>query len=108
MNAPPPGYRQLQTASMYRPFHQPLFANSMPPQCPRALRVMVWTDEAPAVGTRLGLDVFRGDGTTLESIAHVAWIAPQPKPAPALFRMGLAVFAQTDPGLEELERLLAD
>lgn len=108
MTANPTGYRQLQGASWYRPFHQPLFSTSTPTFSARALKVMVWTDEAPPVGARLGLDVLRSDGTTLESIADVAWVDPQPAATPARFRLGLAVFTQTDPGLDELEQLLAD
>lgn len=108
MNAQPTGYRQLQTACMYRPFHQPLFSGTMPTQTERAVRVMVWTDEAPPVGSRLGLDVFRGDGTTLESIAEVAWVTPVPRATPARFRLGLSVHPQTDPALTELEQLLGD
>ena len=102
------GFRQLQSASMYRPFHEPLFAGQQPTTSTRPLRVMVWTDEAPEVGSRVGLDVFRPDGSTLESIAEVAWVDPQPRPSPARFRLGLSVFPRNDPGLEELERLLAD
>lgn len=108
MNATPTGYRHLQTASMYRPFYEPLFSGQQPTQVARPVRVMVWTDEAVEVGSRLGFEVFRGDGTTLESIADVAWVEPQPRPSPARFRLGLAVFARTDPGQEALERLLEE
>lgn len=104
----PDGYRELQSPSLYRPWQQPLFGSSAPRRTARALRVMVWTDEAPAVGAHLSFDVLRRDGTTVESIAEVAWVAPQPSAKPARFRLGLTVFAQTEPSLQELERLLAD
>lgn len=108
MRAPRTGYRELQSPSLYRPWHQPLFGSSAPRRATRALRVMVWTDEAPAVGTHLNFDVIRHDGTTVEAIAEVTWVDPQPAAEPARFRLGLAVFAQTQPSLEELERLLGD
>lgn len=108
MNAITTGYRELQSPSLYRPWQQPLFGSNAPRISSRLLRVMVWTDEAPAVGTRLSFDVLRHDGTTMESIAEVAWVAPQAAENPARFRLGLAVFAQTEPSLDELERLLAE
>lgn len=106
MSAIPTGYRELQSPSLYRPWQKPLFGSTAPRTTTKLLRVMVWTDEPPAVGTRLSFDVVRHDGTTMESIAEVAWVAPQLQANPARFRLGLAVFAQTEPHLEELERLL--
>jgi hypothetical protein len=103
----PTGYRELQSPSVYRPWQQPLFGSSAPRNTARPLRVVVWTDDAPAVGSHLNFDVIRHDGTTVESIAEVTWVAPQPAEQPARFRLGLAVFAQTEPNQEELERLLA-
>lgn len=69
---------------------------------------MVWTDDAQAVGDRLYVDVFPGNGQTLELSARVAWVEPQPDDTPARFRLGLAVFAPHDAVLDEVERLLAD
>ena len=105
---PPAGYRELQSPSLYRPWQQPLFGSTAPRHTSHPLRVLVWTDEAPAVGSHLNFDVIRHDGTTVESIAEVTWVAPQPTRHPARFRLGLAVFAQTEPNQLELERLLAD
>jgi hypothetical protein len=107
MDTIPTGYRELLSPSLYRPWQQPLFGSTAPRTTSKLVRVMVWTDEPPAVGTRLSFDVVRHDGTTMESIAEVAWVAPQNTAStPARFRLGLAVFAQTEPHLEELERLL--
>ncbi|MDP1824206.1 MAG: hypothetical protein Q8L48_13215 [Archangium sp.] len=108
MNARADGYRALQSPSMYRPWHQPLFGHSALEQTTRALRVMVWTDEAPEVGARLGFDVFRHDGSTVESLAQVAWVDHQPGDAPARYRLGLSVFAQCGLHFDELEELLAE
>ena len=52
--------------------------------------------------------MIRHDGTTMESIAEVAWVTPHAAENPARFRLGLAVFAQNEPSVEELERLLAE
>lgn len=108
MPTPRIGYRELQSPSLCRPWHQPLFGSTTLQRATRPLRVMVWTDEAPAVGTHLNFDVIRHDGTTVEAVAEVTWVDPQPSAEPARFRLGLAVFAPTQPSLEELERLLGD
>ena len=108
MRTPRIGYRELQSPSLYRPWHQPLFGSTAPQRATRPLRVIVWTDEAPAVGTNLNFDVLRHDGTTVEAVAEVTWVDPQPTAEPARFRLGLAVFAPTQLGLEELERLLGE
>lgn len=70
---------------------------------------MVWTDDDDyGAGTRLALDVFPGDGTTLELFAEVAWVDAQPAAAPARFRLGLEVSGPTEAALDEVERLLAE
>jgi hypothetical protein len=103
----PNGYRTLQSPSMYRPFHQPLFAGTALTQTTHTLRVMVWTDEAPEVGARLGFEVLTPQGTSVESLAQVSWVEPQPEEHPARYQLGLEVFAQCAPHFDELERLLA-
>ncbi len=105
---PPVGYRELQSPSLYRKWQQPLFGSSAPRHTPNPLRVLVWTDDAPAIGSQLNFDVIRHDGTTVEAIAEVTWVGRQSAEHPARFRLGLEVFPQTEPNQEELERLLAD
>lgn len=104
----PPGYRQLLANSICRPWHPPLFGGPAPRHTARSLRLLVWTDDEYEQGAALGFDIFPGDGSTLELLARVAWVAPQPADAPARFRLGLTVYAQTDRELDQVERLLAD
>ena len=102
------GFRQLLAASMCRPRYRPLFASSAPAETARSVRLMVWTDDEHATGDRLCVDVFPGNGITLELTARVSWVDPQPNQTPARFRLGLSVFAPREAVLDEVERLLAD
>ena len=93
---------------MCRPRYRPLFASSVPAETARSVRLMVWSDDKHAIGDRLYVDVFPGNGTTLELTARVSWVDPQPTEAPARFRLGLAVFAPHEAVLDAVEQLLAD
>lgn len=101
------GYRELQRPSLYREWHEPLFHSSVPTRTGRALKVIVWADEAPGLGAQVTLEVLRLDGSLVESLAEVTWVEPQPRGAPAPYRLGLCVFAQSEPALEVLESLLS-
>lgn len=101
-----PGYRPLQTGCLYRPYRRPLFG--APARTPRALRLMVWADDAPRPGERLALDVFMADGSTLPTIADVAWVDAQPPGGWARYRVGLEVAPASEAGLRALEQLVAE
>lgn len=102
------GFRPLQTGCMYRPYRRPLFGASARSRSQRPLHVSVWADEAPKPGACLALDVFMADGSTLPTLADVAWVDPQPPGASARYRVGLSVFPPNDAGLRSLEQLVAD
>jgi len=69
--------------------------------------VMVWTDDEYSVGDELSLDVFPGDGTTLEFLARVEWVQALPGREPAAFHVGLRLSSKTPESRNELAKLLA-
>lgn len=64
--------------------------------------VRIYSDELYSEGAQLEVDLFLGDGSTLECRARVAWLRKLPKDAVARFEVGLA-FQDVSP--ETLERL---
>lgn len=66
--------------------------------------VRVFTDERPAEGVPLSLEVFLVDGTSVMCRVVVAWVEPLPDGAPARFDVGLE-FSALRPG--DRERLSA-
>lgn len=96
------GYRQLNAASMCRPHRAPWFGKTkwLVPTHP----VMVWTDDAYDVGDELSVDVFPGDGTTLEFLGRVEWV--HETGTPAAFRVGLRLSSKSESQRDRLEGLL--
>jgi PilZ domain len=62
--------------------------------------VSVFTDERPAEGVPLRLEVFLVDGTSVTCRVVVAWVDPLPDGAPARFEVGLE-FTALRPGDRE-------
>lgn len=98
------GFRQLNAASICRPWNPPWFGKPGPllPVHP----VMVWTDDEHAVGDELSVDVFPGDGTTLEFRGRVEWVQEMPDAEPARFRVGLRLSSTSAAHTAVLSRLL--
>lgn len=98
------GYRQLNAACVCRPHRAPWFGKTkwLLPTHP----VMVWTDDEYAVGDELSVDIFPGDGTTLEFLGRVEWVHELPDGQPAAFRVGLRISSKSESHRDQLERLL--
>jgi len=68
--------------------------------------VRIYSDEQYSVGSQLEVDLFLGDGSSLECRARVAWINKLPKDAVARFEVGLAFMDSTPEMLERLKTVL--
>jgi hypothetical protein len=62
--------------------------------------VSVFTDERPVEGSRLRVEIFLSDGTTVTCRAAVAWVDALPDGAPARYDVGLD-FVTLRPGDRE-------
>ncbi len=68
--------------------------------------VSVFTDERPAEGARLRLEIFLADGTSVTCGAAVAWVHPLPDGAPARYDVGLKFIALRPDDRERLSAFL--
>lgn len=68
--------------------------------------VRIYSDEQYAEGTQLEVDLYLGDGSTLECRARVAWLRKLPKDAVAVYEVGLAFTDVTQETLERLKSVL--
>ncbi|MFZ5438940.1 MAG: PilZ domain-containing protein [Myxococcota bacterium] len=68
--------------------------------------VMVWTDDRYDVGDELDLDVFPGDGTTLEFVGRVEWVQDMPDEKPAAYRVGIRLSSKSVEHRDLLAKLL--
>ena len=99
-----PGFRELRAATLCRPWRRPLFGDS--PWLQPTVNVYVWTDDDYAPGDELSVDVFPGDGRTVEFLARVEWV--DVPGTPAAFRVGLKLAAKVAGQLEEIVPLLGE
>lgn len=100
------GFRQLNAACICRPHRRPLFGFGRTKWLLPTHPVTVWTDDAYAVGDELEVDVFPGDGTTLEFIARVEWTQEIPAGDPAAWRVGLRLSSKSASQRDALHALL--
>ncbi|MBZ4395894.1 PilZ domain-containing protein [Myxococcus sp. XM-1-1-1] len=68
--------------------------------------VRIYSDDAYTEGSNLEVDLFLGDGTTLECRARVAWLRKLPKDAAAVYEVGLAFMDVPPEALERLKSVL--
>jgi len=84
-----------------------LFGKRLPPANSLG-GVRVLTDERPAEGALLHLEIFLVDGTSVTCGVLVAWIDPLPEGAPARFEVGLEFTALRPGDCERLAPVLDD
>ncbi|WP_342378613.1 PilZ domain-containing protein [Myxococcus stipitatus] len=68
--------------------------------------VRIYSDELYSEGSQLEVDLYPGDGSTLECRARVAWLRKLPKDAVARYEVGLAFMDVSPETLERLKSVL--
>ncbi|WP_233595363.1 MULTISPECIES: PilZ domain-containing protein [Corallococcus] len=66
----------------------------------------IYSDEPQDVGSRLDLELFLPDGSSLECTARIVWAVKLPKDAVARFEIGLSFIDVPDETLERLKTVL--
>ncbi|NOK32143.1 PilZ domain-containing protein [Corallococcus exercitus] len=66
----------------------------------------IYSDEPQDVGSRLDLELFLPDGSSLECTARIVWAIKLPKDAVARFEVGLSFIDVPEPVLAQLKTVL--
>ncbi|WAS83052.1 MULTISPECIES: PilZ domain-containing protein [unclassified Corallococcus] len=66
----------------------------------------IYSDEPQDVGSRLDLELFLPDGSSLECTARIVWAIKLPKDAVARFEVGLSFLDVPEPVLARLKTVL--
>ncbi|NNB86652.1 PilZ domain-containing protein [Corallococcus exiguus] len=66
----------------------------------------IYSDEPQDVGSRLDLELFLPDGSSLECTARIVWAIKLPKDAVARFEVGLSFIDVPEPVLARLQTVL--
>ena len=75
-------------------------------QSPRAWRPRIYSDDELKVGSRLELDLFLPDDTTLATKAVVVWVHEMPSGSPARYDVGVRFDAMDDADQQRLSHVL--
>jgi len=68
--------------------------------------VRLYTDEEPREGSRLQVEIFLPDGTSVICKVEVVWVSPAPEGTAALYDVGLAFIAINPDDRERLAGVL--
>ena len=98
-------YRRVQAPVFCRPMGISLFGKRQPIDISQG-GMRIYADEEMAVGSRLELELFLPDETTVVCEAEIVWIEPLPEGAPARFDMGLKYLHPEGARLERLAAVL--
>jgi hypothetical protein len=98
-------YRRVQAPVFCRPLGQPLFGKTQPIDISQG-GLRIYADDELAAGSRLELELFLPDDTSVVCEVEIVWVEALPPSAPARFDMGLKYLDPTDARLERLAMVL--
>ncbi len=103
-------YRRVKAPILVRPLGPLALAHAMSRKVSDISLggVRSYSDEEYEPGTRLELELFLPDQTSVTVYAEVVWVQPLPQDAPARFDVGLRYVGASPEDLDRIAKVLSD